>query len=111
MDEVTLDVSPNDFLSATTPVTFGYAGSLAPPPAAHCNVGLWIQEIPRILNGTGWLFRSDGFQTEPPPEPIEVILAPEELLVLTRPRSRSPRRSPPEKRHSARRAERSEDRA
>jgi hypothetical protein len=80
MDEVTLDVTPNDFLSATTPVTFGYGGSLAPPPAAHWNVGLWIQEIPRIPNGTGWLFRSGGFQTEPPPEPIEVILAPEELL-------------------------------
>lgn len=80
MDEVTLDVAPDDFLSATTPVTFGYAGSLAPPPASHWDVALWIQEIPRIANGTGWLFRSGGFQTEPPQEPIEVILAPEELL-------------------------------
>jgi hypothetical protein len=80
MDNVTLDVTPIDFLSATTPVAFGYGGSLAPPPASHWDIALWIQEIPRIPQGAGWLFRSGGFQTEPPSDPIEVILAPEELL-------------------------------
>jgi hypothetical protein len=80
MSNVTLDVDSIDFLSATTPVTFGYAGSLAPPPASHWDVALWIQEIAGIPHGAGWLFRSGGFQTEPPSEPIEVILAPEELL-------------------------------
>jgi hypothetical protein len=80
MSNVTLDVDPIDFLSATTPVTFGYAGSLAPAPASHWDIALWIQEIAGIPHGAGWLFRSGGFQTEPPPEPIEVILAPEELL-------------------------------
>jgi hypothetical protein len=79
MDNVTLDVAPNDFLS-TKGVKFGYAGSLAPPPASHWDIALWIQEIPRIPQGAGWLFRSGGFQTEPPSEDIEVILAPEELL-------------------------------
>jgi hypothetical protein len=80
MDNVTLDVAPNEFLSATTPVNFGYAGSLAPPPSADWYIGLWIQEVPRIANGTGWLFRSGGFTTEPPQEPIEVILAPERFV-------------------------------
>jgi hypothetical protein len=80
MDNVTLDVTSLQFLSATTPVTFGYAGSLAPPPSADWYIGLWIQEIPRIDDGSGWLFRSGGFETEPPQEPIEVILAPERFV-------------------------------
>jgi hypothetical protein len=80
MDNVTLDVAPIDFQRTETPVTFGYAGSLAPPPASHWDIALWIQEIPRIPNGDGWLFRSGAFQTEPPQEQIEVILAPKELL-------------------------------
>lgn len=79
-DEVTLDVPSAAFLSATTPVSFGYAGDLAPPPSSNWSIALWIQEIPRIANDTGWLFRSGLFTTEPPTDPIEVILAPEELV-------------------------------
>jgi hypothetical protein len=79
-DEVTLDVMSNVFLSQTTPVTFSYAGDLAPPPSPNWFIALWIQEIPRIASGTGWLFRSGRFTTEPPTDPIEVILAPEELI-------------------------------
>ena len=78
-DEVTLDIPANTFLSST-PATFSYAGSLAPPPSPAWFIALYIQEIPRIANGTGWLFRSGLFQTEPPEEPIEVILAPEQLI-------------------------------
>jgi hypothetical protein len=79
-DEATLDVMSNVFLSQTTPVTFSYAGDLAPPPSPNWFISLWIQEIPRIASGTGWLFRSGRFTTEPPTDPIEVILAPEELI-------------------------------
>ena len=79
-DEVTLDVTSAAFLSQTTPVSFGYAGNLAPQPSANWFIALWIQEIPRIANDTGWLFRSGLFTTEPPSDPIEVILAPEELV-------------------------------
>lgn len=77
--EVTLDITSNSFTS-TTPVSFSYAGSLAPQPSPSWFIALWIQEIPRIANDTGWLFRSGGFTTEPPTDPIEVILAPETLL-------------------------------
>jgi hypothetical protein len=78
-DEVTLDIPTNTFLSST-PATFSYAGDLAPPPSPAWFIALYIQEIPRIANGTGWLFRSGRFTTEPPAEPIEVILAPEQLI-------------------------------
>jgi hypothetical protein len=76
---VTLDIPTNTFLSST-PATFSYAGDLAPPPSPAWFIALYIQEIPRIANGTGWLFRSGRFTTEPPAEPIEVILAPEQLI-------------------------------
>jgi hypothetical protein len=72
--EVTLDITSNDF-SSTNPITFSYAGSLAPQPRASWFIALWIQEIPRIVDDTGWLFRSGGFTTEPPSDPIEIILA------------------------------------
>ena len=78
-DEVTLDVPSAAFLSQANPVTFGYAGDLAPTPRASWYIALWIQEIPR-MPFDGWLFRSGRFETEPPAEPIEVILAPEELI-------------------------------
>lgn len=78
-DGVTLDLSPNQFLSQT-PTTFSYAGSFAPPPRPSWFIALWIQEIPRIPNDSGWLFRSGRFETEPPALPIEVILAPEQLI-------------------------------
>jgi hypothetical protein len=78
--QVTLDVPTNTFLSQTTPVTFSYAGSLAPSPSPAWFIGLWIQEIRRIAAGTGWLFRSGRFETEPPTDPIEVILAPEQMI-------------------------------
>jgi len=79
-DEVNLDVASNAFLSTATPVVFSYAGSLAPPPSPAWYIALWIQEVPRIANGSGWLFRSGRLTTEPPAEPIEVILAPEEFI-------------------------------
>jgi hypothetical protein len=78
-DEVTLDVTSAAFLSQANPVTFGYAGDLAPPPSGSWFIALRIQEIPRIPSD-GWLFRSGRFTTEPPAEPIEVILAPEQFI-------------------------------
>lgn len=79
-EEVGLDVTSLAFQSQSTPVTFGYAGDLAPPPSPAWFIALWIQEIPRIPSGTGWLFRAGPYETEPPTDPIEVILAPEQLI-------------------------------
>ncbi len=73
------DISATEFLSAT-PFPFSYAGTLAPQPSPAWYIALWIQEIPRIANGAGWLFRSGGFTADPPSDPIEVILAPEQLV-------------------------------
>jgi len=66
-DEVTLDVTASAFLSQAAPVTFSYAGNLAPQPSPAWFIAMWLQEIPRIARDTGWLFRSGGFTTEPPP--------------------------------------------
>jgi hypothetical protein len=77
--EVSADISATRFLS-TTPFPFSYAGTLAPQPSPAWYIALWIQEIPRIANGTGWLFRSGGFTADPPTDPIEVILAPEQFV-------------------------------
>src|SRR5438445_13697335 len=52
-DEVALDVTQSRFLSQTTPVTFSYSGTLAPPPSPAWFIGLRIQEIARMANGTG----------------------------------------------------------
>ena len=73
MDFTVLQVEPG-------PATFSYAGSLAPTPQVDWFVALWIQEVARIANGDGWLFRSGRFTTEPPTDPIELILAPEQLI-------------------------------
>lgn len=78
-EEVTLDI-PSSSFSSTAPVPFSYAGSLAPQPSPSWFIALWIQEIPRIANDTGWLFRSGRFTSEPPADPIEIILAPESLI-------------------------------
>jgi hypothetical protein len=74
LDNITADIDANTFKS-TNPIPFSYAGSLVPLPAPHYNIGLWIQEIPRLPAG-GWLFRSGAFQTEPPSETVDVIVAP-----------------------------------
>jgi hypothetical protein len=78
--EVALDVTSTDFLRQASPVTFSYAGSLAPLPSPAWFIGMWIQEIPAIASGAGWLFRSGGFDDDPPSLPLEVILAPEEMI-------------------------------
>ena len=78
-DEVNLDIPALSFASAT-PVPFGYAGSLAPTPSPAWFVALWVQEIARIPNQDGYLFRSGEFTTEPPADPLEIILAPEQLI-------------------------------
>jgi hypothetical protein len=77
---VTLDVMSLQFLSQAAPPVFSYTTNLAPAPDPTWSVALWIQEIPRIPTGSGWLFRSGRLTTEPPAEPIEVIAAPEELI-------------------------------
>ena len=77
LDQVTLDITTLQFQDINQ---FGYAGSLLPIPDPTWSIALWIQEIPRIVNGTGWLFRSGRLTTEPPTDPIEIILAPEQLL-------------------------------
>src|SRR5260370_19828146 len=46
------DISATEFLSAT-PFPFSYAGTLAPQPSPAWYIAQWIQEIPRIANGTG----------------------------------------------------------
>ena len=74
-DNVTLDIDSDTFRSAN-PIPFSYAGSLAPPPAPHWDIVLWIQEIRGITSDTGWLFRSGPFQTEPPAEVVDIIVAP-----------------------------------
>ena len=55
-DEVTLDITPVQFQPG--PATFGYAGDLAPQPSPAWFIALWIQEVARIANDDGWLFRS-----------------------------------------------------
>jgi hypothetical protein len=79
-DEVTLDIASLQFLSQSNPTTFSYAGNLAPQPKPDWYIALWIQEIARMPQDWGWLFRSGRFTTEPPSDPIEVILAPEQLI-------------------------------
>jgi hypothetical protein len=79
-DEVTLDVTSIQFLSQAKPVSFSYTGNLVPQPRSDWFIALWIQEIARIPQDSGWLFRSGAFTTEPPSAPIEVILAPEQLF-------------------------------
>ena len=76
----TLDVTSTAFLSQASPATFSYAHSLAPLPSPAWFIGVWIQEIPAITFGAGWLFRSGGFDDDPPSQPLEVILAPEEVI-------------------------------
>ena len=77
-DEVTLDLTPVQFQPG--PNTFAFAGSLVPIPDPTWFTAMWIQEIPRIANDTGWLFRSGRFTTDLPTDPVEVILAPEQLI-------------------------------
>lgn len=77
-DEVSTDYTPVQFQPG--PASFGYAGALAPQPRPDWFIALWIQEVARIANDDGWLFRSGRFTTEPPTDPIEIILAPEELV-------------------------------
>jgi hypothetical protein len=76
-----LDIPSNIFQPG--PHTFAYARDLVPTPSQAWFVALWIQEIPRIANDTGWLFRSGSFTTEPPTDPIEVIVAQESLIGAT----------------------------
>jgi len=73
-----LDIPSNIFQPG--PHTFAYSNNLVPTPSPAWFVALWIQEIPRIANDTGWLFRSGTFTTEPPTDPIEVIVAPQQLI-------------------------------
>lgn len=79
-EEVGLELTSLQFLSQSNPPTFSYAGSLAPQPKPDWFIALWIQESARVSQGWGWLFRSGAFTTEPPSEPIEVILAPEQPI-------------------------------
>jgi hypothetical protein len=79
-EEVGLELTSLQFLSQSNPPTFSYAGNLAPQPKADWFITLWIQESARVSQGWGWLFRSGAFTSEPPSEPIEVILAPEQLI-------------------------------
>jgi hypothetical protein len=76
-EEVGLDLTSLQFLSQNNPPTFSYAGNLAPQPKADWFIALWIQESAGVSRDWGWLFRSGAFTTEPPSDPIEVILAPE----------------------------------
>jgi hypothetical protein len=78
--QATLDIPAATFVDQTAPATLSYAGNFVPTPSPAWFVAVWIQEIRRIPGGAGWLFRSGRFETEPPAEPIEVILAPEELV-------------------------------
>jgi hypothetical protein len=79
-EEVGLELTSLEFLSQSNPPTFSYAGNLAPQPSPAWFIVLWIQESARISQDWGWLFRSGAFTTEPPMQPIEVILAPEQLV-------------------------------
>jgi hypothetical protein len=79
-EEVGLELTSLQFLSQSNPPTFSYAGNLAPQPKADWFIALWIQESARVSQDWGWLFRSGAFTTEPPSEPIEVILAQEQPI-------------------------------
>lgn len=79
-EEVGLELTSLQFLSQANPPVFSYAGNLAPQPSPDWFIALWIQESARVSQGWGWLFRSGAFTTEPPSDPIEVILAPEQLV-------------------------------
>jgi hypothetical protein len=76
-DEITLDIPSLQFQDYTT---FSYAGSLLPIPHSTWSTAIWIEEIPRIQDGIGWLFRGGRFTTEPPSDPIEIVLAPEQII-------------------------------
>src|SRR6185503_20359163 len=78
-EQVSQDISSLDF-QRTAGTVFGYAGDLAPQPSPAWFIALWVQEIPRIANGTGWLFRSGQMTPEPPALPLEMVLAPEQLI-------------------------------
>lgn len=78
-EQVSQDISSLDF-QRTAGTVFGYAGDLAPQPSPAWFIALWVQEIPRIANGTGWLFRSGQMTTEPPALPVDMVLAPEQLI-------------------------------
>jgi hypothetical protein len=61
--------------------TFSIAGNLAPTPIPNVwFTALSIQEIPRIAADAGWLFRSGRYTADLPTDPIEVIVAPEQLI-------------------------------
>lgn len=77
-DEVTTDFTNVQFQPG--PATFSYAGDLAPQPKPSWYIALWVQEVARVSRGDGWLFRSGRFTTEPPTDPLELILAPEVLI-------------------------------
>jgi hypothetical protein len=78
-EEEGADIHTADFTSGS-PIPFSYTRSLLPAPSPIWDVGLWIQEKPKVTSGTGWLFRSGRLTTEPPPDPIEVFVAKEELI-------------------------------
>ena len=77
LDQITLDIPSLQFQDYTT---FSYAGSLLPIPDPTWSTAIWIEEIPRIQDGIGWLFRSERLTTEPPSDPIEIVLAPEQII-------------------------------
>lgn len=76
---VTQDI-PGPTFGGGTAVTFSYQGNLAPPPSPTWDIVLSIQEVAGINSGRGWLFRSERLQTEPPSDPLEVIIAPEQTI-------------------------------
>jgi len=77
-ENVSLDLTASEYMPG--PATFSYAGSLEPPPSPSWFIALWVQEVARIPNGDGWLFRSGRFTTEPPSQPVEIIIAPEQFI-------------------------------
>src|SRR3954466_1690873 len=79
-DELSVDFTAAQLLNVSNPATFLVPGDLAPTPSPAWFIALRIQEIARIPKDDGWLFRSGRFDTNPPTDPIEVILAPEQLI-------------------------------
>ena len=65
-DEVSQDIASTAFLGSAG-TTFSYAGDLAPPPSPAWFIALWIQEIPRIANGTGGCSGAVASRPKPPP--------------------------------------------
>src|SRR4051794_17521948 len=82
-DELAVDFTAAQFLNVGTPPTFTVAGDLAPPPSPAWFIGLRIQEVARVPRDDGWLFRSGRFETDPPTDPIEVVLAREQRIGAT----------------------------